>query len=207
MDEALRHPAADASAGRALDVSHRLLDILGRADRARRGPAASETFLRERIFEPLGMKDTGFIVPPAKLDRLATAMRPTPRPASSRSTTVSTTAAGPSRRLSPIGGGGLVSTVDDYLAFGRMMLDKGRHGSERILSRASVELMTTDQLTPAAEGARLLRRILGQRGWGFGVSDCHRARCLASRPAAYGWDGGYRHVLAYRSDRGAWSAS
>jgi len=46
------------------------------------------------------------------------------------------------------GGGGRVSTVDDYLAFCRMMLNKGRHGPERILSRMSVELMTTDQLTP-----------------------------------------------------------
>jgi CubicO group peptidase (beta-lactamase class C family) len=44
--------------------------------------------------------------------------------------------------------GGLVSTADDYLAFDRMMLDGGDHGGERILSRVSVELMTTDHLTP-----------------------------------------------------------
>ena len=46
------------------------------------------------------------------------------------------------------GGGGLVSTIDDYFAFSRMMLNKGRHGREQILSRAAVELMTSDQLTP-----------------------------------------------------------
>src|SRR5262245_2725289 len=45
------------------------------------------------------------------------------------------------------GGAGLASTVDDYLAFGRMMLNQGRHGNERILSRLSVELMTTDHIT------------------------------------------------------------
>jgi CubicO group peptidase (beta-lactamase class C family) len=42
-----------------------------------------------------------------------------------------------------------VSTIDDYLAFGQMMLNEGRHGSQRILSRPSVEAMTTDRLTPA----------------------------------------------------------
>jgi len=50
------------------------------------------------------------------------------------------------------GGGGLVSTVDDYYAFCRMMLNKGRHGTARILSRASVELMTTDQLWAGGVG-------------------------------------------------------
>ncbi|HEY8284573.1 MAG TPA: serine hydrolase, partial [Chloroflexota bacterium] len=47
------------------------------------------------------------------------------------------------------GGGGLVSTLDDYFAFSRMMLNKGRHGRQHILSRAAVELMTSDHLTPA----------------------------------------------------------
>jgi CubicO group peptidase (beta-lactamase class C family) len=46
------------------------------------------------------------------------------------------------------GGGGLVSTIDDYFTFSRMMLGKGRHGREQILSRATVELMTSDHLTP-----------------------------------------------------------
>ena len=52
----------------------------------------------------------------------------------------------------------LVSTIDDYLAFGQMLLNKGRHGSERILSRPSVELLTTDQLTPEKAGAGFLLR-------------------------------------------------
>ena len=62
----------------------------------------------------------------------------------------------------PSGGGGLVSTVDDYLAFAQMLLAGGRHGGERILSRPSVELMTTDQLTRRAEGRpRLHARATG----------------------------------------------
>ena len=51
------------------------------------------------------------------------------------------------------GGGGLVSTADDYLAFGRMMLNQGRHGAGRILSRPTVELMTADHLTPEQKAA------------------------------------------------------
>jgi CubicO group peptidase (beta-lactamase class C family) len=53
----------------------------------------------------------------------------------------------------PSAGGGLVSTIDDYLTFGQMMLNKGKHGRERILSRPSVETMTTDHLTPEQKAA------------------------------------------------------
>ena len=107
-----------------------------------------ETFLRERIFEPLGMKDTGFSVPAAKLDRLATSYQTDPRPAELGSSTRPRRQPVGRPPVFPSGGGGLVSTVDDYLAFGQMMLNKGKHGRERILSRPSVELMTTDQITP-----------------------------------------------------------
>ncbi|MGH8934428.1 MAG: serine hydrolase domain-containing protein [Egibacteraceae bacterium] len=53
----------------------------------------------------------------------------------------------------PDGAGGLVSTIDDYLAFGQMMLRQGKPGKERLLSRPSVQLMTTDHLTPEQRGA------------------------------------------------------
>jgi Beta-lactamase len=67
----------------------------------------------------------------------------------------------------PDGGGGLVSTVDDYLAFGRMLLNKGGHGRERILSRPSVETMITDQLTPAQKAAStaLVPGYFDSHGW------------------------------------------
>ena len=75
------------------------------------------------------------------------------------------------------GAGGLVSTVDDYLAFCRMMLNKGRHGSERILSRLSVELMTTDHITPEQKAASpFFPGFWDNRGWGFGVVHHHAAR-------------------------------
>jgi CubicO group peptidase (beta-lactamase class C family) len=112
-----------------------------------------ETFLRERIFAPLGMKDTGFSVPAADLDRLATCYW----------TNVATGALEVYDGVQdsqwsrppafPDAAGGLVSTLDDYLAFGRMLLQKGKHGSERILSRPAVELMISDHLTAPQQAA------------------------------------------------------
>src|SRR5438105_14993668 len=95
------------------------------------------------------MRDTGFSVPEASLDRLATSYWTNPE---SGELTIYDEAEGGqwSREPAfPSGAGGLVSTIDDYLAFGQMMLSQGKHGNERVLSRLSVETMTTDQLTPA----------------------------------------------------------
>jgi CubicO group peptidase (beta-lactamase class C family) len=92
----------------------------------------------------------------------------------------------------PDGGAGLVSTIDDYLAFGQMMLNKGKHGRERILSRPSVETMTTDQLTPEQKAAsNSFPAFWDRRGWGFGVSVVTRREDVAGVPGRFGWDGGY----------------
>jgi CubicO group peptidase (beta-lactamase class C family) len=149
-----------------------------------------ETFLRERIFEPLGMKDTGFSVPAAKLDRLANCYAVNPE----TGTLELYDGVGDSqwRRppAFPDAEGGLVSTVDDYLAFGQMMLNKGKHGNERILSRPSVDLMTTDQTTPEQRaGSELF--LEDNRGWGFGISVITRRDDVASVPGRFGWDGGF----------------
>ena len=149
-------------------------------------------FVRERIFDPLGMKDTGFSVPAAKLGRLATCY----------TTDTNTGAlsvfddAADSRWARPpgfpAGGGGLVSTVDDYLAFGQMLLHKGRHGRERILSRPSVEAMVTDQLTPAQKAASpFFADFWDSHGWGFGVAIVTRQDGISATPGRFGWDGGY----------------
>jgi CubicO group peptidase (beta-lactamase class C family) len=145
-------------------------------------------FLRDRVFEPLGMKDTGFHVPAGKLDRLPASYAP------DRATgtlvphdDLSDSAWGRPPAFEA-GGGGLVSTVDDYLAFSRMMLNKGRYGRGRILSRPSVELMTTDQLT--AEQKAAVPLFLGEsRGWGFGVAVTTRRDDLGA-VGRFGWDGG-----------------
>jgi CubicO group peptidase (beta-lactamase class C family) len=149
-------------------------------------------FLSERLFDPLGMKDTGFSVPEAKLDRLATCYS-TDFKTGER--TVFDEARG-GRFASPpafeSGSGGLVSTVDDYLAFSRMMLNKGRHGNQRLLSRPSVELMTTDHITPEQKAASpFFANFWDNRGWGFGLSIITRRDDVAGSPGGFGWDGGY----------------
>lgn len=164
-------------------------DILGVLI-ARASGQSLATFFRERLFDPLGMTDTGFHVPAAKLDRLATSYRTDP---SSDELVVYDEVRGDRFVRPPAfesGGGGLVSTVDDYLAFCRMMLGKGTHGGRRILSRPSVELMTMDHLTPEQKAAN--RTFFGNnRGWGFGMAVYTRRDDLSAVPGRFGWDGGF----------------
>jgi CubicO group peptidase (beta-lactamase class C family) len=147
-------------------------------------------FMRDRIFEPLGMKDTGFLVPAGKTGRLASAYRRDLE----KNALVLADDARDSRWSRPqpfqSGGGGLVSTADDYLAFLRMMMNKGLHGRERILSRASVELMTTDQLTAEQKtGAELF--FGASLSWGMGMAVTTKRDELWGTPGRFGWDGGY----------------
>jgi CubicO group peptidase (beta-lactamase class C family) len=146
-------------------------------------------FLAERIFEPLGMKDTGFYVPAEKLNRLPSTYWCDPDSNTLRVHDTPNDSRWRHPPIFPSGGGGLVSTVDDYMAFCQMLLNKGRHGGERILSRPSVELMTTDQLTPEQKAEN--RIFFGEnRGWGFGLSVFTHRDNLASVPGRFGWDGG-----------------
>ena len=151
-----------------------------------------EGFLRERIFEPLGMADTGFHVPAAKLDRLAGCYSANPETGELELYDGAEDGMWSRPPAFESGGGGLASTVDDYLAFCRMMLDKGKHGKGRILSRLSVELMTSDQVTPEQKAASPFFPGFWERhGWGFGMSVATRREDLATTPGRFGWDGGY----------------
>ncbi|WP_433935362.1 serine hydrolase domain-containing protein [Sorangium cellulosum] len=151
-----------------------------------------EAFFRERIFEPLGMKDTGFSVPAEKLDRLATSYWPNAETGALEIHDGVADSQWSRPPAFPDGGAGLVSTIDDYLAFGQMMLDKGKHGRERILWRPSVEVMTTDHLTPEQKAVSgFLPGYWDSRGWGFGVSIVTRRDDVAAVPGRFGWDGGY----------------
>jgi len=149
-----------------------------------------DAFLHERLFEPLGMKDTGFSVPAAKLERLATSYMPSWETGALE---VYDPARGGDWSHPPVfssGAGGLVSTADDYLAFARMLMNNGRHGKARILSRPSVELMTADQLTPEQRTTSGFGPdFFADHGWGFCLYIVTR-RTQYSSVGSYGWGGG-----------------
>jgi CubicO group peptidase (beta-lactamase class C family) len=138
--------------------------------------------LRERIFDPLGMTETGFWLPAEEAAQL---------PAYYLMGTEHTES-GPeiwsSPPAFPSGSAGLVSTVDDYLAFARMLLDGGVHGGTRLLAEKSVDLMTHNHLTPEQVGTAGM--LLGGGGWGFGVAVTVEPDEI-SGPGRYGWSGGY----------------
>ncbi len=128
-------------------------------------------FLRERIFEPLGMFDTAFHVPADKADRFAAcynrgedgALKLQDDPATS-------SYLGPPTFFS--GGGGLVSTAADYLAFCRMLLAGGQGAGARLLSRKTIELMTANHLPGGGDLTALSRSLFSEAtyaGIGFGL--------------------------------------
>ncbi|MBC8136622.1 MAG: beta-lactamase family protein [Fibrella sp.] len=156
---------------------------------ARASGQTLESYLRERLFAPLGMQDTGFSVPESEIHRLATSYETNVETGANEVYDPAVGGQYSRPPAFPSGAGGLVSTVDDYLAFSQMMLNRGRHGNERVLSRLSVEAMTTDQLTPEQKAGAGI--ILGEnRGWGFGMSIVTRRDDVASVPGRFGWDGG-----------------
>lgn len=139
-------------------------------------------FLAERIFEPLGMKDTAFAVPAARRDRLT----PYYLTAPDGTRTFADGADGAWSTLPAFasGAGGLVSTAADWRAFGRMLLA----GGGAVLSPESVRLMTTDHLT-ADQRAEADLFLQGQ-GWGYGGSVDVTSAEPWNTPGRYGWVGG-----------------
>jgi CubicO group peptidase (beta-lactamase class C family) len=148
--------------------------------------------LRERICDPLGMKDTAFSVDGESIDRLATAYE---RDNAANGEPV--VEDGPDGQWSrppafESGGGGLVSTADDYLAFTTALLAGGTRRGERVLSRPSVTLMTTDRLTPAQKAVSgFWPGYFDTMGWGFGMSVRTHRTHLGPSVGSYGWSGFY----------------
>jgi CubicO group peptidase (beta-lactamase class C family) len=157
---------------------------------ARASGKSFEGFLRERLFDPLGMKDTAFSVPASKLDRL-----PGVYQFNHDTKTLEPFDCAQNGEYSrppafESGAGGLVSTVDDYYAFCRMMLNKGVWGLERILSESSIESMTRDQLLPEQKiGAEMFFR--NHSSWGFSMGVNIRQEKPWTVPGRFGGDGGF----------------
>ncbi len=143
-------------------------------------------FLAERLFEPLGMVDTGFEVPAGKLDRFTSYYRTDP--AGGLELDDPPGGQWSSLPAFPSGAGGLVSTADDWHCFARMLLAGGSSGGRQLLSAASVWQMITDQLTRSQRDAS--RLFLEGQGWGFGGSVNVEDIDPWNVPGRYGWVGG-----------------
>ncbi|MEU9378231.1 serine hydrolase domain-containing protein [Streptomyces sp. NPDC048255] len=161
-------------------------DILG-VLLARAAGQSLPDLLAERIFEPLGMRDTAFAVPPEQLHRFTSYYRTAPAGGALE------LADAPGGQWStvppfPSGADGLVSTADDLYAFGRMLLAEGAYAGGRLLAPDSVRQMTSDHLTaPQREAAAL---FLDGQGWGYGGSVDVARLDPWNVPGRYGWIGG-----------------
>jgi CubicO group peptidase (beta-lactamase class C family) len=134
---------------------------------ARAGGGSLDEVLKARLFDPLGMADTGFWTAPENLDRLPE--NPfSPREQWGRPPVFASGAAG------------LLSTADDFLTFTRLLREHGVHDGKRILAPESVTALTTNHLTPGQVASAGV--LLDPKGWGYG---------MAATPDRYGWDGGY----------------
>jgi CubicO group peptidase (beta-lactamase class C family) len=147
-----------------------------------------DVLLQERIFSPLRMSDTGFHVPENKMDRFATGYRLDEE----RLLVHDPAREGAYARPQPFPNA-LVSTAADYHEFCRMLLAGGRTpGGGRLLSRAGIALMMTDQITaeqktrsPFSEG------FWDRTGWGLGGGVITRRDDVGTNPGTYGWTGGF----------------
>jgi CubicO group peptidase (beta-lactamase class C family) len=148
-----------------------------------------EAFLRARLFEPLGMRDTGFSMPADKTERLPTQYTTDFQTGAVEAQLIPGPEVWTRPPAFPSGAAGLLSTADDYLAFARMLLRGGTHGGQRLLSERSISQMTANHLTPeqvASGGA-----LLSGSGWGYGVSVTVEPDDTSPVPGRYGWFGGY----------------
>lgn len=167
---------------------HTGYDVLGILI-ARASGQSLEDFFSERIFEPLGMLDTGFYVPESKWGRLPPSYILQKKTGEFMIHDKSRDGRWSRPPVFASGGGGLVSTAADYLSFYQMILNKGVFKNRHILSRPSIELMTTDHLTPEQKAAAY-PFFYDNSGWGFGVAVNTRRDDLYIVPGRFGWDGG-----------------
>jgi CubicO group peptidase (beta-lactamase class C family) len=158
-------------------------DVLGRVVEIIEGASLGEV-LRARIFEPLGMDDTAFFIPPAKLGREAKTMSPQvylnmgvdPKP---------TTEPPPCES----GGGGLLSTIGDYARFCAMLSHGGELDGARILGPRTIRFMTSDHLGPEVDRTNSLLPPGHGFGLGFGVRLTNGVAPTPGSVGDYFWGG------------------
>ena len=161
------------------------IDVLGAVIEVLSGQTLGQ-YLKEHIFDPLGMQDTGFFVPGEKHPRIARlyhihdGMKPADRVYPTEKPAFES------------GGGGLFSTVKDYSRFAQMLLHGGTLDGERILGRKTIDLIAMDHLTPQQQATHDWNT---QRGYGYGLG----VRVMTNPEVAdingsvgeWGWDGAF----------------
>ena len=178
----LHQPGAEVEYGMSIDVLGYLVEVVS--------GMSLDAFFAERIFKPLDMKDTHFFIPETKRQRIATVYertkdgpitRKSQKPTVEGSLIYSTDYPYNGPRTYFSGGGGLVSTASDYVRFVQMMLNGGKFNGVRLLSRKTVELMTTDQLAKMGVDYGF--------GLGFGVVGDESDLNEIGSVGRYGWGG------------------
>lgn len=158
---------------------HTSFDVLG-ALLARVAGRRLEPFLGQLLFEPLGMTDTHYTVPATDHRRRAGVYAADPQ--------TGRLARRDAGNGHPSGSTGLQTTLEDYAAFGRMMLQGGRSGRLRVLQEATVQAMATDQISAEVKArSPFFPGFWDSHGWGLGMA-------VATSGAArgrFGWDGGF----------------
>ena len=165
-------------------------DVLGAVIEVATGKKYSD-FLREELFEPLGMTDTGFYVPEEKLCRFAENYEPKDEglvPCEWQHLGLTDFHRKPPAFES--GGAGLVSTLDDYARFATMLINMGEYKGRQILSENAVRWMTTQSLTAQQKQAYNWDALVG---YSYGnllrIVDDVQAAGPCAHKGAYGWDG------------------
>jgi CubicO group peptidase (beta-lactamase class C family) len=165
-----------------------------------------EQFLKERIFDPLGMSDTGFHVPADKAHRLAACYSADPpgrvtfHAAERKGTLTLQDDPATSPFLSPpsfvSGGGGLCSTAADYLSFCRALINGGELGGVRLIGPKTLKLMTSNHLPGGADLPALSRSLFSEAtyngigfGLGFAVTMDPAKTLIPGSPGEYNWGG------------------
>jgi CubicO group peptidase (beta-lactamase class C family) len=154
-------PGAEWSYSAAVDVQAALVEKLS--------GEPFESYVRRHILDPLRMRDTGWTQPPAAFARLAATYRRTEGEPLVRQPDAETRAMNFGPRRLTMGGAGLISSIDDYMRFARMLLNEGELDGVRILKASTVRLMATDQLDPAMT-ERFFLPSKGNVGFGFNLA-------------------------------------
>jgi CubicO group peptidase (beta-lactamase class C family) len=162
------------------------IDVIGLVVEALSGQTLG-AFLEQRLFGPLGMADTGFLVPPGKVGRLAHPLPLDPVTGEPQSMPDRTKAL-----RFECGGGGLASSTLDYLRFAQMLLGGGVLGETRVLGRKTVEAMRTNHLTPEIDN-RIPQLDPDSEGYGFGLTVAvrERASALMGSVGDFHWNGAW----------------